>query len=78
MATRVDWARYQMLRDLIVEAQDDFYGDAEDWQPAYMGISPELDEVVIEDDVALIPAGWFIEQACMDADEIVTQYFDLR
>lgn len=75
---RVDWARYQMLRELVVKAQDDFYGDAEDWQPAYMGISPELDEVIIEDDICRIPVEWFIENACRDADEIVNQYFDLR
>lgn len=74
----LDWARYNYLRERIADAQSDFYGDAEDWQPAYLGINPDLDEVVIEDDVALIPAGWFIEQACMDADEIAKQWFDFR
>lgn len=74
----VDWARYHMLRDLIAEAQDEFYGDAEDWQPAYMGISPDLDDVVISDDVAQIPVGWHLEQACMDAEDIANMYFDFR
>lgn len=74
----VDWARYHMLRDLIAEAQDEFYGDAEDWQPAYMGISPDLDDVVISDDVAQIPVGWYLEQACMDAEDIANMYFDFR
>ena len=73
--SRTDFYR---LKDLIADAQDEFYGDAEDWQPAYMGISPELDKVVISDDICQIPVGWHLEQACIDAWVIASNYFDFR
>lgn len=78
MASNMIWAQYHALKGMIANEQADFYGDAEDWQPAYMGISPDLDEVIISDDITEIPVGWFIEQACQDADEIAKMYFDFR
>lgn len=78
MTSRVVWAKFNLLKEMIADAQADFYGDDEDWQPAYLGISPDLEECVIEYDIAQIPVGWHIENACLDAEEIANQYFDLR
>ena len=78
MASRKVWAQYNALKELIADAQAEFYGDSEDWQPAYMGISPDLDEVIISDDINEIPVGWHEEQACEDAQTIANYYFDLR
>ena len=78
MASNSEWMRDNLLKGLIESAQEDFYGDAEDWQPAYLGIAPHLDNVVISDNISDIPVGYFIEQACMDASSIAVLYFDLR
>lgn len=78
MASNRIWAQYHALKEMIADAQADFYGDAEDWQPSYMGISPDLDEIIISDDINEIPVGWNIEQACEDAETIANYYFDLR
>lgn len=77
----MNWAMRNALIELINDAISDWYGDAEDWNPAYMGISPELDEVIISDDICEIPVGWHIENPCMfsePATEIADLYFDLR
>lgn len=81
MAKASEWAKRNELARLIGEALDEWYGDAEDWQPAYLGISPDLDEVVCHDDIRMIPAGWHIEDPCMfesPEEEIADMYFDLR
>ena len=89
MATRTDWARYQMLRDLIAQAIEDAWDDENESPDEYLiAISKDLDEVHVlldgeteeiwkflrEDD------GWHIESATSydDACEVADMYFDLR
>ena len=81
MASRIDWAIRNALIEQINDALDDWYGDAEDWQPSYLAVSPELDEVVINDDISEIPVGWHTFNPCIYLDpatEIADEFFDLR
>lgn len=63
------------LREMVAKSQSEFYGDDEDWQPAYLAVSPELDEVVVAEDIALIPVGWYVENACFDVEHIVNKIY---
>ena len=34
-----------------------------------------LDEVVVAEDIALIPVGWYVENACFDVEHIVNKIY---
>ena len=86
MATVRDWAKYQLLRDLIAEALEE--AGIEDNKAVSFVISPALDQVYATaepwwDDETLnmaLSANWFFESAASseDALEIADKYFDLR
>lgn len=89
MATRTDWARYQMLRDLVAEAIEDAWDDENENPDEYLiAISPDLDEVHVLLDGETEEVwkflreydGWHIESATSydDAREVSDMYFDLR
>ncbi len=89
MATRTDWARYQMLRDLIAEAIEEAWDDDNESPDEYLiAISKDLDEVHVLLDGETEEVwqflreydGWNIESATSydDACEVADMYFDLR
>lgn len=89
MATRTDWARYQMLRDLIARAIEDAWDDENENPDEYLiAISKDLDEVHVLLDGETEEVwkflreydGWHIESATSydDACEVADMYFDLR
>ena len=89
MATRTDWARYQMLRDLIAEAIEEAWDDDNESPDEYLiAISKDLDEVHVLLDGETEEVwkflreydGWNIESATSyeDACGVADMYFDLR
>lgn len=85
----VDWARYQMLRDLIAEAIEEAWDDENENPDEYLiAISKDLDEVHVlldgetEDVWAFLREydGWHIESATSyeDACGVADNYFDQR
>lgn len=90
MATRTDWARYQMLlRDLIASAIEEAWDDDNESPDEYLiTISPDLDEVHVLLDGETEEVwqflreydGWNIESATSydDACGVADMYFDLR
>ena len=89
MATRTDWARYQMLRDLIASAIEEALDDDNESPDEYLiAISKDLDEVHVLLDGETEEVweflreydGWNIESATSyeDACGVADMYFDLR
>lgn len=89
MATRTDWARYQMLRDLIASAIEEAWDDDNESPDEYLiAISKDLDEVHVLLDGETEEVweflreydGWNIESATSyeDACGVADMYFDLR
>lgn len=89
MATRTDWARYQMLRDLISDAIEEAWDDDNESPDEYLiAISKDLDEVHVLLDGETEEVweflreydGWNIESATSyeDACGVADMYFDLR
>lgn len=86
---RTDWARYQMLRDLIAEAIEEAWDDDNESPDEYLiAISKDLDEVHVLLDGETEEVweflreydGWNIESATSyeDACGVADMYFDLR
>lgn len=84
-----DWARYQMLRDLIAEAIEEAWDDDNESPDEYLiAISKDLDEVHVLLDGETEEVweflreydGWNIESATSyeDACGVADMYFDLR
>lgn len=89
MATRTDWARHQMLRDLIASAIEEAWDDDNESPDEYLiAISKDLDEVHVLLDGETEEVweflreydGWNIESATSyeDACGVADMYFDLR